>query len=251
MIGTEVVGPTLNDFPMRLAYPAVAIKFLGRTIGVYDPRTSAQEPGDDAEFGPFLAKLAGGGARLLKRLDGGFGYPISDSCSDSIAPLLDLGKVDEGMVSLPAVGSTAATLTGNAKAQFILEAPHLKSAYFLIATGSEWFYKTMTTHSKSCIFHSHERAHQEGVAEASPHPGPSLLSFTEAGKSHHCANGDFLASRRDACRIRAFETHLCCFGCIYREPCWQEGVGMPACPPQLLERVGFGDGTDQSNPTTA
>lgn len=217
-------GSRRAAYPTRAVYPAVLVSVGHRWFAVAElhSRRPAEEPRSEDSIADFLDALEQAGDKLEARLQRLAGQTFTILPVAEFPGFADTKRSPDPLRAAFAAtaGSTAdiAPVRANRK-QFAL-ATDEEAREYVIALGTGRFYKEDGPRGPDCAFHFWKGARKEGCAGPSPHEGFTSTSFTDDGQTRHCANADMLALRSAHCRIRTFDTHVCCKACLFEQECW-------------------------------
>lgn len=226
-------GAQRKRYPTRTVYPGLLLQAGGRPFAVIDYDGRLEEPDEAGGVATFMAKLEARGLVFERRL-ASFYETVLVPQDISQFPGFTLRVTRSlGFVPPPVTGSTAARLAdvpSNSPIYVTPSEPGL-SAEYVVATGTDWFYKRSAPVGPACDFHFWKDARRESVAsDAGPLMDASALSFTIDGQSSHCAHGDHRAFRQGRCQLLQLESHVCCRSCIFEGICWAQNSPQLPCP---------------------
>jgi hypothetical protein len=237
VVVTRETGASRRRYPTRSTWPTIIAVWSGRLFAITDYQANAaEEPLNEAGFADFFndlsARGAGFEARLLELLGRTELRPLALTHFPGFRRGVGTRNADAGNVE-PVPGSTAAIRAPNAGTDRVLvvhtgEPGGLPE--YVVATGEDWFYKTVLPTGAECRFHQWPKARDAGVGAGQPHVGNSPTSFTQSGDSHHCAHEDLRGMRSPRCHVAVLESHLCCRACIFHSACWVNDLARLPCP---------------------
>ena len=106
----------------------------------------------------------------------------------------------------------------------------LSGGQFVLATGQNPHFIVASPRIEGCRAHDWVacRDLNQHVGDA-PITASSIepASFFISTQLHHCAHQIIHARRIDRCKVRAFETYLCCQACTFQPVCWQGVADLP------------------------
>lgn len=227
-------GARRQQYPTRSVYTAVLVQTGDRWFAIVDYEQPIEEPKREQSIEEFLAKIGRAGASLEQRLCQRFGRSLQPMALDEF-PGFPASTIYRERLSAPIdpVAGSAAERAEDSKSErlFMCHSGEIGApAEFVVATGTDWFYKSNRQAGAECSFHFWKAARQQNVTSAELHTGYVTDSFTEDGQHRHCAHGDLLSLRAERCHIRAIESHLCCQACIFAADCWSAEKDRLPCP---------------------
>ena len=242
VVTSENSGALRASYPTRSIYPALIVRSRSRWFAIANlhARQPAEEPRYEESIAGFLAKLDTAGALLEKQVSALLGVVIEPS------PLEDFPGFTPSRQTIdplkrpaePSPGSTADMSPASTQSKMFATATDDTMREFIVVVGTERFYKADLQYGPECSFHYWKVARATGFSEVSRHEGFTPDSFTEDGQLRHCAHTGMLAMRRERCRIKGFETHVCCRACVFESECWSESADRARMPcPALTPSV--------------
>jgi hypothetical protein len=188
-------------------------------------------------------------------VDNGLGHDSMPKESDSIRPHIDAVRLRSerllamvqallpglpapsalaefpGFVRSPSRGKAAKVFKPDDADRDFLRAYPQSSGQYVLATGEHAHFIMENPRVAACLGHSwaeckrlNEHVGDTPVVARSVEP----MSFFISDEPHHCAQRVIHARRVERCKVRAFETFLCCQACTYQPICWK-GVGDLPC----------------------
>lgn len=228
---TTASGSRKKPYPTRSVWPSIIAISGGRCFAITDYRTPTAEEGFEiADFEEFSADLSVQGTELEQQFLRLCGRP--ELCPSALADFPGFGSSGASIVDIePVIGSTAAQIHRSLGRRLVVRGgdPGDPSEY-IVATGTEWSYKTPVPKGPECDYHDWPKAKAsrvsapQGIFEKSP------TSFTISGEDWHCAHENLRGMRSQRCHIDAIETNLCCRSCIFYDDCWSTDFGRLPCP---------------------
>jgi hypothetical protein len=243
VVVTRETGGSRKSYPTRSIWPSIIAVSSGRLFAITDYQAdAAEEPLDEAGFADFLDDLSARGAAFETRLLGLFGRAELRPLALPHFPGFRRGVAtrDAGTVSAqPAPGSTAAIRAPGSspdRALVVHTGEPGGLPEYVVATGEDWFYKTVLATGAECQFHEWPKARDAGVAAKQPQVGHSTTSFTQGGEGRHCAHEELRGMRSPRCHVAVLESHLCCRACIFHSACWADDLARLPCPAKRADR---------------
>ena len=228
LVTTKSSGAVRRPYPTRSIYPALIVRSGALLFTIVNYERAIEEPMRANGFADFLTQLENASRAFDDRVASRWGLTLQTSSLEEFPGFL-LPKASQQGLAPAVIGSTAHSAPPPQHRTFVATSEANTSEY-IVATGSDWFYKSTEPTGPECEFHLWKSAREKGVAGPEPHGGYVLNSFTEDGISRHCANGDLSQMRASRCHIRPFETHLCCRGCVFAFDCWHVDAALLPCP---------------------
>jgi len=228
LVATTSSGGIRRPYPTRSIYPAMILTVAGRVFGIIDdPPEPLEEPLARERYAQFLIELTTRAAafetdllRLMGRSDL---MPLPLANFPGFRHLFGSAEA-AAEAFVPVEGSTAALRAATLIPRRVMvaaTADTVATPEYLVATGTDWFYKRDHPFGRDCIFHDWPKAKNDGVADATPHVGRVATSYTMSGEDRDCAHERLRRMRGDRCHIISLETHLCCRVCILSSiRCW-------------------------------
>jgi hypothetical protein len=222
-IHQSTTGSIFDVHPQILIYPAVLVQRADEEfVTIVDPGLGHDPmPPDSSTIGSHIEGIRERSERLLGAVRAILpGLPNPSALTEF-----------PGFIRSPARGSGAAIVftPDDADRDFLKSYP-LSSGQFILATGENSHFIVESPRIAGCRGHDWaackafgEHVGDQPIVARSSDPASYFIS----GELHHCAHR-ILHGRRDGqCKVRAFETFLCCQACTYQPVCWSGVSDLP------------------------
>jgi hypothetical protein len=211
----STTGSVFDMHPQILVYPAVVVQRVDEEFVTIVDRSLGHDPIpiDMSEIAQHVRSIRARSERLRTAISDIMpGLPLP-------SPLAEF----PGFNSLSRDGEVKKVYEPKDTGKDFLRSFPSQSGQFILATGDSHHFFVEVPRVRDCDGHEwalckslSQHAGDRPIVARSVEPA----SFFISGELHHCAHRVIHGRREGRCKIRAFETFLCCQACAYQTVCW-------------------------------
>jgi hypothetical protein len=218
----STTGSPFDVHPQILVYPAILIQRSDEEFVTIVDRGLGHEPipNDSSFIEQHIEAIQARSDRLLATIQAVMpGLPAPSELTEF-----------SGFVQPPSRGHAAKVFEPDDADRDFLKSYPLAAGQFILATGRNPHFIISTPRVAGCRDHDWGQCKALNV-EAGDQPivarSIEPASFFITGELHHCAHRLLHGRRVDRCKVRAFESFLCCQACTYQPICWADVDDLP------------------------